>query len=109
MKFRSVVAGDIKKIDMLKSYGANLSAINYDLRTALHIACAEGKEEVVRHLLLNGAAVHIRDRYDRSPLSEAINHDHHEIIKLLLKVTFKTQLKILLFSLNFFYESVEHM
>lgn len=81
----SVAAGDLKKIDMLKSYGANLSATNYDLRTALHVACAEGKEEVVRHLLLNGAAVHIRDRYDRSPLSEAINHDHHEIIKMLLK------------------------
>ncbi|CRK88968.1 CLUMA_CG002603, isoform A [Clunio marinus] len=81
----SVVSGDTKKIDMLKSYGANLSAINYDLRTALHVACAEGNEDVVKHLLLNGAAVHIRDRYDRSPLFEAINHDHHEIIKLLLK------------------------
>jgi 60kDa lysophospholipase len=81
----SVLTTDIKKIDMLKSYGANLSAVNYDLRTALHIACAEGNEEVVKHLLLNGAAVHIRDRYDRSPLNEAINNDHHEIIKLLLK------------------------
>lgn len=81
----SVVLGDINKLDSLKSYGANLSAVNYDLRTALHIACAEGKEDVVKHLLLNGAAVHIRDRYDRSPLSEAINHDHHEIIRLLLK------------------------
>lgn len=81
----SVLSGDIAKIDMLKSYGANLSSVNYDLRTALHIACAEGKLEVVKHLLLNGAAVHIRDRYDNNPLSEAINHDHHEIIKLLLK------------------------
>lgn len=81
----SVTTGDLNKIDMLKSYGADLSAVNYDLRTALHVACAEGNEEVVKHLLLNGAAVHIRDRYDRSPLSEAINHDHHEIIKLLLK------------------------
>lgn len=81
----SVAAGDINKIDMLRTYGANLSAVNYDLRTALHVACAEGNEEVVKHLLLNGAAVHIRDRYDRSPLTEAINHDHHEIIRLLLK------------------------
>lgn len=81
----SVITGDIAKIDMLKSYGANLSSVNYDLRTALHVACAEGKADVVKHLLLNGAAVHIRDRYDNNPLSEAINHDHHEIIKLLLK------------------------
>lgn len=70
----SVVAGDINKIDMLKSHGANLSSVNYDTRTALHVACAEGNEEVVRHLLLNGAAVHIRDRHDRSPLAEAINY-----------------------------------
>lgn len=82
---QSVITGDIAKIDMLKSYGANLSSVNYDMRTALHVACAEGRLDVVKHLLLNGAAVHIRDRYDNSPLSEAINNDHHEIIKLLLK------------------------
>lgn len=69
----------------MKSYGADLSAINYDLRTALHIACSEGNEAVVKHLLLNGAAVHIRDRYDRTPLTEAITNDFHEIIKLLMK------------------------
>lgn len=81
----SVMLGDIQKIDMLKSYGADLSAVNYDQRTALHIACAEGKPDVVKHLLLNGAAVHIRDRYDRTPLMEAVSHDHHDIIKLLMK------------------------
>lgn len=81
----AVVSGDIKKIDTLKSYGADLSAINYDNRTALHIACAEGKLDVVKHLLINGAAVHIRDRYDRTPLMEAISNDRHDIIKLLMK------------------------
>lgn len=70
----AVVVGDIKKIDMLKSYGANLSAVNYDLRTALHVACAEGNEDVVKHLLLGGAGVHIRDRYDRSPLTEVLRN-----------------------------------
>lgn len=62
-----------------------MSATNQDLRTALHIASAEGKTDVVKHLLLNGAAVHIRDRYDRTPLSEAIMNDRHDIIKLLTK------------------------
>ena len=70
---------------MLKSYGADLSAINYDHRTALHVASSEGKAEVVKHLLLNGAAIHIKDRYDRTPLQEAISNDHHDIIKLLMK------------------------
>lgn len=70
---------------MLKSNGADLSAVNYDHRTALHVACSEGKAEIVKHLLLNGAAVHIRDRNDRTPLMDAITNDHHDIIKLLLK------------------------
>lgn len=70
---------------MLKSNGADLSAVNYDHRTALHIACSEGKADMVKHLLLSGAAVHIRDRNDRTPLMDAISNDHHDIIKLLLK------------------------
>lgn len=81
----SVIANDIQKVDVLKGYGADLSAVNYDRRTALHVAAAEGNVDMVRHLLLNGAAVHIRDRYDRTPLLEAISHDNHEIIKLLMK------------------------
>jgi len=81
----AVIEGDTKKIDQLKAYGANLSAQNQDLRTALHIAAAEGRIDVVKHLLLYGAAVHLRDRYDRTPLTEAIHGDFHEIIKLLAK------------------------
>lgn len=39
---------------------------------------------MVNHLLLNGVSVHQRDRYDRTPLLEAISQDHHEIIQLLV-------------------------
>lgn len=81
----AVRSGDIQKIKILKSYGADLSAVNYDHRTALHVAATEGNVDVVKHLLLSGAAVHIRDRYDHTPLMEAISNDHHEIIKLLIK------------------------
>lgn len=81
----SVISGDTNKIDMLKSHGANLSAINYDHRTALHIACGEGNEKMVKHLLAYGVSVHIRDRHDRTALMEAIAADCHEIIKILVK------------------------
>lgn len=81
----AVQSGDISKLEHLRSYGADLSAVNYDHRTALHVAASEGKVEVLRHLLLSGAAVHIRDRYDRTPLMEAISNDHQDIIKLLIK------------------------
>ena len=61
-----------------------MSGVNHDNRTALHLACHEGNLEIVNHLLLNGVSVHIRDRYDRTPLLEAISADQHEIIQLLI-------------------------
>ncbi|XP_055843692.1 L-asparaginase [Episyrphus balteatus] len=80
----AVLAGDIKKINSLKAYGADLSGVNHDNRTALHIACHEGNLPIVNLLLQHGVSVHIRDRYDRTPLMEAVSVDHHEIIQLLL-------------------------
>lgn len=68
----------------MKAYGADLSGVNQDHRTALHLACHENKLNVVNHLLLNGVSVHIRDRYERTPLTEAVATDNHEIINLLI-------------------------
>lgn len=81
----AVLTGDISKINNLKSYGADLSGVNYDNRTALHIACCEGNMEIIKYLLLNGVSVHIRDRYDRTPLMEAISNDLHDIIQILIR------------------------
>lgn len=81
----SVLSGNTNKIDMLKGHGANLSSVNHDHRTALHIACCEGNEKMVKHLLAYGVSVHIRDRHDRTALMEAIDIDNHDIIKTLIK------------------------
>lgn len=81
----SVLSGDTNKIDMMRSHGADLSAVNYDHRTALHIACCEGNVKIVKHLLAYGVSVHIRDRHDRTALMEAISCDNHEIIRILVK------------------------
>lgn len=81
----SVLSGDTIKIDMLKGHGANLSSVNHDQRTALHIACCEGNQKMVKHLLAYGVSVHIRDRHERTALMEAIAGDHHDIIKTLIK------------------------
>ncbi|XP_055524544.1 L-asparaginase [Wyeomyia smithii] len=81
----AVIAGDVSKLSNLKGYGADLSVENYDRRTALHVACCEGNFDVVQYLLQHGVAVHVRDRYDHTPLMDAILHDHHQIIGLLVK------------------------
>ncbi|EDV91958.1 L-asparaginase [Drosophila grimshawi] len=80
----AVAEGDIKKINNLKAYGADLSGSNHDNRTALHLACQMGDMRMVQFLLQNGVSVHIRDRYDRTPLQEAVSMDSHEIIQLLI-------------------------
>lgn len=81
----AVLEGNTNKIDTLKSHGANLSSVNCDQRTALHIACCEGDVNMVKHLLAYGVSVHIRDRYDRTALMEAISTDNKELIKLLVQ------------------------
>lgn len=72
------------QINNLKAYGADLSGVNQDFRTALHLACHKGNLQMVNHLLLNGVSVHIRDNYERTPLLEAVTTDNHEIINLLI-------------------------
>lgn len=81
----AILSKDLNKVDMLKSHGANLSSVNHDNRTALHTACCEGNEKMVKHLLAYGVSVHIRDRHDRTALMEAISSDSHDIIKILVK------------------------
>ncbi|XP_053984145.1 L-asparaginase 1 [Hylaeus volcanicus] len=81
----AVLARDVVKLESLKGYGADISQRNADGRTALHIACCEGDLNVVQCLLRMGANVHIKDRFDRTVLTDAIEYDHHEIIKVLLQ------------------------
>uniref|UniRef100_T1J509 asparaginase n=1 Tax=Strigamia maritima TaxID=126957 RepID=T1J509_STRMM len=77
--------GDIQNIELLRQFGADISAQNYDDRTPLHIAAAEGHTEVVEQLLKFGASVHLRDRNGKTPLVEAANANQIDVIKLLLK------------------------
>ena len=56
---------------------------DYDGRTALHVACSEGRSHVVQYLLDFGAPVHVRDRYGDAPLDNAVAFRHMAIIKLL--------------------------
>jgi ankyrin repeat protein len=63
-----------------------LSAVNYDGRTALHVAAAEGHIEVVEFLVKTGSPLFVRDRWGHSPLQEAIHHNQVKIATLLERV-----------------------
>ncbi|KAK2583653.1 hypothetical protein KPH14_009588 [Odynerus spinipes] len=82
----ALVKCDVTKLELLlKEHDADVSQTNVDGRTALHIACCKGNLDAVQRLLAIGANVHVKDRFHRTPLIDAIDSDHHEIINILLK------------------------
>ena len=72
------------------SKGVSVNFADYDKRTPLHLAAAEGKVEVVRFLLEKGA-VSTKDRWGNTPLDDVNNREitnetdipYLEIIELL--------------------------
>ncbi|XP_013774495.1 L-asparaginase-like [Limulus polyphemus] len=75
--------GDLEKLEIMRQFGAYLSACDYDFRTPLHVAASEGNVETVKYLLQHGANIHMRDREHKCPMQTAIEFDHHPVIELL--------------------------
>ncbi|EFJ42907.1 hypothetical protein VOLCADRAFT_66387 [Volvox carteri f. nagariensis] len=59
--------------------------MDYDRRTPLHVAAAEGAYSVVEWLVQEGADVNAIDRHGRTPLEEAARNDHGEVVRLLIQ------------------------
>jgi serine/threonine protein kinase len=57
---------------------------DYDRRTPLHLASAEGCFSVVEWLLAEGAIPNPIDRFGRTPLEDAVRGDHGEVVRLLV-------------------------
>ena len=69
---------------ILKKDNSMGNGADYDARTALHAAAAEGNGHAVEALLhYPTVAVNCLDRWKQSPLSEAIRNGHFEVAKQL--------------------------
>ena len=75
---------DVEGIRHLVAKGVPVNAGDYDLRTALHLAAAEGCLEVVKYLVSHGHPLFVRDRWGATPLDEAKREKRENVIKYLI-------------------------
>jgi len=80
----SAVAGDVSCLHRHYLQGVDMTTSDYDGRTALHLAAAEGHEQAVRFLLETcQVPPHPSDRWGHTPLSEAERFHHAGVTKIL--------------------------
>ena len=71
--------GSIRTLERLVNQQIDLETGDYDRRTPLHLASAEGHLDVVEFLLSHGVEP-IPDRWGGYPISDAKNNHHEEIV-----------------------------
>ena len=74
---------DVNALKTLVRRGVDPDLGDYDGRTALHLASAEGHLASVRYLLDQGADPNVVDRWGGTPLSDAVAHGRTEVAQLL--------------------------
>ncbi|CAK6980787.1 LOW QUALITY PROTEIN: glutaminase liver isoform%2C mitochondrial [Scomber scombrus] len=76
--------GDVQSLRRYFLSGVDVNAVDYDGRSALHVAAAEGHTDVICFLLENtGANPALKDRWGSSPLQEARRHNKEAAVQLL--------------------------
>jgi glutaminase len=77
--------GDVQALESHQHAGTDLHATDYDMRTALHLAAAEGHTDAVKFLAstADAAALNAVDRWGGTPLSDAENNNHADCIAIL--------------------------
>ncbi len=73
---------DINTINEVLNKGCDINFKDYDKRTALHIACAEGHIEVIKLLVKNNIIIQ-NDRWNNTPLNDVPENKKEEVRKIL--------------------------
>ncbi|XP_060021826.1 glutaminase liver isoform, mitochondrial isoform X5 [Lagenorhynchus albirostris] len=77
-------SGDVSALRRFALSAMDMEQKDYDSRTALHVAAAEGHTEVVK-FLIEACKVNpfVKDRWGNIPLDDAVQFNHLEVVKLL--------------------------
>lgn len=81
--YQATRLGELGKIRLLVPNHVSPNIQDYDLRSLLHVASAEGHMEIVKYLVDCGSNVNVLDRWGSSPLSEAIHFAHNDVARYL--------------------------
>ena len=77
---------DITRIRQLIAKGIPVPAGNFDSRTALHLAAAEGNLETVKLLINYNHPLNVRDRWKSTPLDEAKRENRTSVYNFIKKL-----------------------
>ncbi|KAL3926549.1 MAG: hypothetical protein SGPRY_003248 [Prymnesium sp.] len=75
--------GNLQKLSMFITCGADVNSADYDLRTPLHLAASTGNKQFVQILLTNGARINALDRWGGTPLRDSVRENHRRVASLL--------------------------
>ena len=77
--------GDLESIRLLLQCKCSVDAMDYDKRSCLHLAASEGNVLIVEALLDAGATINVTDRWDGTPLADAVRHGHRQVADMIYK------------------------
>ncbi|XP_047642900.1 glutaminase liver isoform, mitochondrial isoform X3 [Phacochoerus africanus] len=77
-------SGDVSALRRFALSAMDMEQKDYDSRTALHVAAAEGHTDVVK-FLIEACKVNpfVKDRWGNIPMDDAVQFNHLEVVKLL--------------------------
>eukprot|EP00292_Cryptomonas_paramecium_P022112 CAMPEP_0113701302 /NCGR_PEP_ID=MMETSP0038_2-20120614/24489_1 /TAXON_ID=2898 /ORGANISM="Cryptomonas paramecium" /LENGTH=157 /DNA_ID=CAMNT_0000625159 /DNA_START=305 /DNA_END=775 /DNA_ORIENTATION=- /assembly_acc=CAM_ASM_000170 len=75
----AAAAGNVEELRKLLDQGASIEAVDYDKRSALHLACSEGHLNAVELLIERQAKLDAKNRWGHEPLQEAMVNGHKQV------------------------------
>jgi len=81
--FYAASENDLNHLSHLILKNVNLNLRDHNKRTALHVAASEGNYEAVKLLIKYGANPSLKDRFNNTPIDDALRGDHEKVYEYL--------------------------